>query len=64
MIGVVIGPAWIILKLANSLGARPYGIGDDFQPTLEEDLIFLIMTQLAHYWRLGSSLLSLCPFLG
>lgn len=58
MIGVVIGPGWIILRLASVLGRRPEATDDRFEASVEEDLVFAIVTQLARYWRINSLLLS------
>lgn len=63
MIGVVIGPGWIVLRLASVLGRRPETSDDRFQASVEEDIVFAIVGQLARYWKTNSLLLSMTPFI-
>ncbi len=59
MIGVVLGPGWMILRIADSLGRRSRVTDDRYQPSIEEELTFSIVTQLAQYGRISSSLLGM-----
>jgi hypothetical protein len=50
---VIIGPAAIILRYARHLRIDRNGNGDISQPSIQEDLIMLIIGHASRYWNLG-----------
>ncbi|KIM93631.1 hypothetical protein OIDMADRAFT_61277 [Oidiodendron maius Zn] len=56
MVSIIVGPAAIMLRYARHFRKDQNG-GDLSQPSVQEDLLHLILGQFARYWNIGSFLL-------
>lgn len=56
MVSIIVGPAAIMLRYARHLRKEQNG-GDLSQPSIQEDLLQLILGHFARYWNIGSFLL-------
>jgi hypothetical protein len=57
MVCIIIGPAAIVLRYARSLRKDQNIARDASQPSIQEDLLILILSQFAAYWNIGLLLL-------
>lgn len=53
---LVIGPRAILLRFARQMRREQNG-GDVAEPSIQEDLLVLILRHFAHYWNIGIFLL-------
>lgn len=56
MVSIITGPAAIMLRFARHMRKEQNG-GDLSQPSIQEDLLVLILKHFAHYWNIGVFLL-------
>jgi hypothetical protein len=60
MVCIITGPAAIMLRFARHL--RKEQNGRENEPSIQEDLLILVLSHFARYWNIGLLLLGLSPF--
>jgi hypothetical protein len=61
MVCIITGPAAIMLRYARRLRKDQNSGKDPLQPSIQEDLLILILSQFATYWNIGLLLLGQSP---